>query len=332
MDYQKLYIKFMNEWKKSSPRSRLEGRDPTSKRLGEALYVEVHHITPKAVGGGNELENLVTLLPEEHLFAHKLRYKGFNQRNDMLALRYCLNGMSSKESVRLARSDLRLTKAIMKNYAWIRQQSASFRKKHGWQTADGRSRISTARLGKMPVKDAITGSKIGSIDIDHPKIKSGEWVHHSKGREFGQIERKQISERCMGSSNPNYCPFTDDEILSSAYSYFSNLKQNDECLSISKWIKHSHSKLGMPACYAKCRFSMFTGTGHSRFRQAFLEKFKDFSENDFRLFRSESTRKILSTINQNKYWYSDPLTRRSFIIKSDEEVQDHWIRGRKYGS
>lgn len=35
-------------------------------------YKETHHIVPKCLGGGNEVENLIDLTPKEHFIAHKL--------------------------------------------------------------------------------------------------------------------------------------------------------------------------------------------------------------------------------------------------------------------
>lgn len=38
-------------------------------------YVEVHHILPKCLGGGDDKANLVQLTPEEHYVAHQLLFK-----------------------------------------------------------------------------------------------------------------------------------------------------------------------------------------------------------------------------------------------------------------
>ena len=38
-------------------------------------YVEVHHVVPRCLGGGDEKENLVQLTAEEHYLAHQLLHK-----------------------------------------------------------------------------------------------------------------------------------------------------------------------------------------------------------------------------------------------------------------
>ena len=43
-----------------------------ARTLPRGTYIEKHHIIPKCVGGEDVKSNLVKLLPEEHLFAHRL--------------------------------------------------------------------------------------------------------------------------------------------------------------------------------------------------------------------------------------------------------------------
>lgn len=38
-------------------------------------YTECHHIIPRCMGGNEDLNNLVNLLPEEHFVAHQLLIK-----------------------------------------------------------------------------------------------------------------------------------------------------------------------------------------------------------------------------------------------------------------
>lgn len=61
MDYQRIYEEFIADRKKIA--DQIEG------------YTETHHIVPRAHGGGDEPENLVALIPEDHLFAHLLLEK-----------------------------------------------------------------------------------------------------------------------------------------------------------------------------------------------------------------------------------------------------------------
>lgn len=212
MDYDKVYRKFVKHWKQTTPKDRLYKRNKSDERLlGDKLYVENHHIVPSSVGGSDSVENLVLLLPEEHLLAHKLRYKAYNMRQDMLAVRYILNGLSSKGHISSV-TKLRLSKHLLKTYAWIRQNSSDFRLNHGWQTTDGVKRISESRKGTMPVKDAVTGEIIGSIATDHPKVISKEWVHHTTGRKLSQEHKDKLPSQ-KGQKNTNFKDFATREFL-----------------------------------------------------------------------------------------------------------------------
>lgn len=65
-----------------SPALRAKERDGAACRLcGFSLVVQVHHIVPKARGGGHGLGNLVTLCPNHHAMAHA----GLVTEDDLLA-------------------------------------------------------------------------------------------------------------------------------------------------------------------------------------------------------------------------------------------------------
>lgn len=183
MNYTKLYNRYIEYFKTTTPIERLIIRNSSDTRiLKNILYTENHHILPRSLGGSDSIKNLVILLPEEHLFIHKLRYKAFNNREDMLAVRYILNGLNNKNQGSFGELRLHLTKHILKGYAFIKQESYEFRLKHGWQTEDGIRRISEARKGTFVMKDTITGEIVGSYTKQHPNYISGQWVHHSKGK------------------------------------------------------------------------------------------------------------------------------------------------------
>lgn len=69
----------------------------------------------------------------------------------------------------------------------------------------GLASISCARKGKMPVVDAISKNIIGSVEIDHPNVLAGIWVHHSKGKKSPNSGRDQ-----RGCKNANYKHMTID--------------------------------------------------------------------------------------------------------------------------
>ena len=126
MDYERLYLRFCSAFKKSNPRERLYSRNKNNKRLFlDKIYTEYHHILPKSLGGTDEEVNLVEVLPEEHLFLHKLRYKAYRKREDFLAIRFILNGFKSKKHKIISDDSEKKFKNI---YGWFRQNCYEFRK------------------------------------------------------------------------------------------------------------------------------------------------------------------------------------------------------------
>lgn len=87
MDYARIYREFIAD--------RL-GKQPEAPE-----YFERHHILPRALGGGNEAENLVRLTPEDHFFAHLMLAKIHGGR--MWAGVLCMARMdNSKEQRRIS--------------------------------------------------------------------------------------------------------------------------------------------------------------------------------------------------------------------------------------
>ena len=189
MNYSKLYCDYLEFLKNNNIKERLEMKPYDDKRKYDSnVYTEVHHILPKSLGGKNNPENLIQLLPEEHLKCHWLRYKAIGDKEDFLAVRMMLNTkfLSQKFESFHKKKFLELPEEVvsdsfLKIYHEYRDEIYNFRKTQGWQTEEGRKRISEAKKGKTPCVDANTGEKIGSVDVNHPKILSGEWVHCTKG-------------------------------------------------------------------------------------------------------------------------------------------------------
>lgn len=273
MNYIKLYNICIEYFKTTTAIERLIIRNSLDKRiLKNVLYTETHHILPRSLGGSDSIDNLIILLPEEHLFIHKLRYKAFNNREDMLAVRFVLNGLNNKNQGSFSELRLYLTKHILKGYAFIKQESYEFRLKHGWQTEDGVQRISEARKGTFPMKDIITGEIVGSHTKQHPNYISGQWVHHSKGKvpvydnvseenlyidsEIYQNNKDRYIRRGSDNSGKNNGKYIDisDERIVEIHSEVSLLLG----YIVSKPILIEYAlnvhKLKIPSSFASCRF------------------------------------------------------------------------------
>lgn len=232
MNYKLIYDNFIAYCQTTTPEYRMITRNKNDFRKDYGkLYVEEHHIIPKALGGIDEKNNLVILLPEEHLFAHKLRYKAYSDRVDFLAVRFTINGLLNNKRYKDIPDNI--SNKIKSAYSWMKQNSSEFRKIHGWQTEDGVKRISESRKNTFPVKCSKTGEIIGSFDKNHPKILSGEWVHHStRMKTYINIETnekiyccvdsdyiktgnwKSVQGEVIGIKNPRYNGMTNENVIS----------------------------------------------------------------------------------------------------------------------
>lgn len=210
---------------------RIRNRNTDDDRLiisYDEVYTENHHIVPRSLGGTNDNNNLVYLLPEEHLFVHKLRWKIYENINDMLAVRFMINGFNGNTFKKS--KCMSITRKIKNSYSFMKQNSYLVRINGGWQTEDGRKRISEARKGTMPVIDAKTREMIGSVDVNHDNVKNGKWVHHTKGM-VSVIDKDENIKRIstteyhdnydlykslnsnVGEDNPKYYDITNEDII-----------------------------------------------------------------------------------------------------------------------
>lgn len=250
MNYIKIHDEFISYFKTTSLRERLLIRDNKDPRLAEEkIYGENHHIIPRHFGGSDEAANLVKLLPEEHLFIHMLRYKAYNDRNDFIAVRRIINGFN--KHIRYNKIKPFLNKKIRSTYSIFKISSVKFKKEIGWQTEDGKKRISISRKNKFPAVD-LNGNNVGSVEKDHEKVISGEWVHHSKGKHsYINIETNEkifcsVSDprlltskwkpnngNVSGKNNPKFSNITDEEL-------------EDFFYKISKICKEHFNKRNLP--------------------------------------------------------------------------------------
>lgn len=210
MNKSNLYRKLITYCQETTPRERILNRNPDDERLNGDIYAELHHIIPKHHGGSDEDKNLVLLLPEEHLLAHHLLWKIYKKSGDIFSIRVMINGYRNKPYLK---GKLKITKKVMKYYSIQRESSYRLRVAGGYHTEEAKKSISKSRKGTMPVKDSNTGEMIGSVSTKHPKVISGEWVHHSKGVKYDDERVKAASERYSGKGNIRYSGITDEEIL-----------------------------------------------------------------------------------------------------------------------
>ena len=133
------------------------------------IYYENHHIIPKCLGGTDDNDNLVYLLPEEHYIAHLLLVKIYN--NPKLIHAANMMVISSKNN-----------KRNNKSYAWVR-------KKHANAISINQSGIGNSQHGSMWITDGWVNKKIKKEDI----IPKG-W-NQGRSNLWNDDQKKQIAER-----------------------------------------------------------------------------------------------------------------------------------------
>lgn len=133
------------------------------------IYYENHHIIPKCLGGTDDNDNLVYLLPEEHYIAHLLLVKIYN--NPKLIHAANMMVVSSKNN-----------KRNNKSYAWVR-------KKHANAISINQSGIGNSQHGSMWITDGWVNKKIKKEDI----IPKG-W-NQGRSNLWNDDQKKQIAER-----------------------------------------------------------------------------------------------------------------------------------------
>ena len=237
MNYERIHNLFIDYFKGTNLKERIIKRNPEDPRLKESyIYSELHHIIPRSFGGDNSPENLVRVLPEEHLFLHFLRFKIFKSFKDLQAVKLMINGYSNpSESRKNLKESFVLNKHIRVFYTLHKQECQKNRKEKGWHSEEGLRSISESMKGKIVCKDSITGELTGKHDRNHPKILSGEWVQHSKGmvscidlktkqkffvskEEYQKHKGEWVTcnnyyHSKKGEGNTNYSGVTDEEIL-----------------------------------------------------------------------------------------------------------------------
>jgi hypothetical protein len=175
------------------------------------VYYESHHIIPDFMfkerarkgprghleGNPNAKSNKVLLTFREHLLAHYYLYE---------ILKGSHYGYSAGSSLQFFFSKGLSTHPRQRNMSEVDE---AFLVEMECLKAIGIESLSKARTGKMPVVDSVTREVIGSIPVDHPKVLSGEWCHHSKGRPG----TKQPAGFGVGSTNRNYKEMTPERKL-----------------------------------------------------------------------------------------------------------------------
>lgn len=294
MNYKLVHEKFINYVTTTTPEYRLNKRNQYDLRIhsNEKLYLENHHIVPRSIGGYDTADNLVNLLPEEHIFVHYLRWKAFKNHIDLCAVNFMISGFDNVKNNCITK--VQMNKIIRQDFSRKRIAFGKFISKHN----KGHPAISAARKGKMPVKDANTGIIIGSVPTNDPRVISGEWIHHSTGRKMTAEQRKVRSILSSGAGNPNYYKISNKEYLDQTVEYIRNFTDN------GRFIKCQYKKYCIDNDFVY--IINFSSHRFDGLRENFIDAIKDECAKlqiPFvydRFYRSQEQKKNLSKLQSSK--------------------------------
>lgn len=202
----------------------------------KGVYLEKHHVIPVFFfkdnkrnlrhndgifeGDGEHPENITYLTAREHFIAHILLCKIWSNTKWYHRCSSSLIMFFNKEESEHPRKG---------NF------NPGQSKKYERYAILAKESISAERKCKMPVKDASTGEMIGSVSTSHPKVLSGEWVHHSKGNRPSDRTILRLKKAMAGTGNSN-SKYTDEELIES---YLECCRYFGQLVSKSLWVLYS---------------------------------------------------------------------------------------------
>ena len=295
------------------------------------VYFEKHHIVPNFMfenrkgrkgpkgyikGDPDSIDNIVLLTPREHFLAHILLCKIYQGTIYEFKAKKSLVWFYTKmESTTHKRNDwYKLSKT--KKYQRYRECSLDA--------------LSKEMKGKIIAKDAVSGELVGKVPVDHPKVKSGDWVHHSTGRKAGESERKKLRERNAGMKNPNARPDITNKVLIDTIMRYIEINNLYGCHIISKEAIHYLSDvLGCSIAIIRNRFGNFEKFIKET-NKTIAGSNKDIVKyNPY--YRSEERNELNSELSKKYCWVTNGENNIRILkddLKEFIKVNKHYRRGR----
>ncbi len=149
-----------------------------------------HHIIPRSLGGTNDPENMVELLPKDHAIAHLVRYRMFGQWQDKLAY-IGLSGQSNKYEIQQMKR--RLANLGNKNGCGS-THTPEYKKRLSVMMTERRKENS--QMGNYQPHTEETKAKI-SKSLEGNSNRLGK-----TGNKMSDESKAKMSERMKGDTNP----------------------------------------------------------------------------------------------------------------------------------
>lgn len=162
-------------------------------------YVEKHHIRPRSLGGSNDIDNLISLLPREHFIAHLLLARMHCGKDGMKmvhALRRMLTGGNGNRYIPNSRiysliRTLSMLKCSGENnpmHGRTGEKHPSYGRKELIYNEEFKAKISATSKGRIPWNKGLTGVQAVSDETKKKMSASG------KGRAKTDEWKKKMKE------------------------------------------------------------------------------------------------------------------------------------------
>jgi len=122
-------------------------------------YTERHHIIPRCLGGGDEIDNLVDLTPEEHYLAHQLLVKIYPNNHSLAKAAMMMTAQRPSNKV----------------YGWLRRRVGKAMSDR--QLGEGNSQYGTRWIHNIELKE---NKKISSNELLPVGWKEGRKINFDK--------------------------------------------------------------------------------------------------------------------------------------------------------
>lgn len=144
------------------------------------------------------------------------------------------------------------TRYLAENYEMILHKKFSVSKNDNFYNKCNATENGFSVQGKMTVKD-LNGNMIGSVDVNHPEVLAGNWVHHSTGKKLLVSHKDKISKKSKGLNNSNSNNITDEEILEYYLELTLKLNRIPTMNVLRIYVKENYNR-NIPKFFTKFRF------------------------------------------------------------------------------
>lgn len=186
MNYQQIYDELINRSK--------------NRILEDSIYIEVHHIIPKCIGGTDETDNLVKLTAREHFLAHKLLCEIY-PNNDNIIFSAWMMANTRKKTL----NDI--FKVSSREYQYLRELFVTTRtgKKHSKETInrmkkpksnEHKEKMSKAALGRQGYWKGKSHSKTHRLKISKSRVDFKHTLE-TKKKISKKLKGREISKECI---------------------------------------------------------------------------------------------------------------------------------------